>query len=147
MSVTVLNPARGIVVTSIPIHNKHPWQRIISKHCVRDLGRTILAELKNAQLWSSEKPDIPVLAVSAPTRLISMFHRSRSIFLYQAVRDILENPATPMKDIHKAPGPYTRMFGDSPHRKTKQIVHRYRIGDQLIAIKAFGKDPGAILLN
>jgi hypothetical protein len=118
MSVTVLNTARSFIVTSIPIHNKHPRQRIISKHCVRHLGRTVLAELKNAQPWGGEKPNIAVLSISPPTCLIGMFHRSRSIFLYQSVGDLLENASAPMKDIHQAAGPYTRMFGDSSHRKT-----------------------------
>ncbi len=140
MSIAVLNQARSFVVPTVPIDDQLPWQRIFAKDRHRDLSRSILAKLKDAQITSGKKPDVSVFPVGSPTGLVCVPHRSLSVFLDELLRHLFKQTGASLKYPHEATAPNTKIFADPLHRNTVQVVHGNRVGNKLIPKEALRKN-------
>jgi hypothetical protein len=100
--------------------------------------------LEDAQPRGGKEPNIPVLAVSAPARLVCVPYRSLSIFFNKLLRYSSKETTQSMKYLHKTSSIYSGMLTDSTHGKTVEIVHRDGVGNELISVKTLGKYSGRL---
>ena len=87
------------------------------------------------------------MPLRSPPGLVGMLDRSLAILLDQLSGNLLEEFCQAMKNLHQAAGANLSLFTDPPHRDAVQVVHDRCRRDQLIAIKAFGKNLRGVSLK
>ena len=83
MGIAILNRARHLVVAIIAVYHQNPWQLFFPQDFFGHAGSTALAKPKDTDIRCAKQPGETILAISTPTRLVSVFDWRFAIGLYQ----------------------------------------------------------------